>query len=411
MMTGENCMEGSKSRADAAQERLFRHKKCLTLLICVVIICLSFGVYTLIVNALAHGVASQALASPPFPIVLDVVSTVMKVDPAIKVVAPGGTFSVTVAIENAVDLGAFEFELTYNPSVVQLNSVAQGPFLGSTGRNVSEVGPTFGSGSVTYGAFTFGAEPGPNGDGVLAILTLQATSVGTSTLHLQNIVATDTSAVSLSPSAEDGEVIVGDVVPIVNSISPSSGEAGTMVEDAIVRGENFQLGASVQLTRTGQTPILASLTDVQDLTQISCTLDLGKAATGQWNVVVTNPDGQSGTLSNGFTVELPSPPPTITSIAPGSGDNNKVVHINNLAGSDFQSGATVKLSKTGQADIEADNVVVMSDSRITCDFDLRGTFPGKWTVRVTNSDAQYAELADGFTVMGLVYLPGVLKNY
>ena len=88
-----------------------------------------------------------------------------------------------------------------------------------------------------------------------------------------------------------------------------------------------------------------------------------------------------------------------------------MVHINNLAGSDFQSGATVKLSKTGQADIEADNVVVMSGSRITCDFDLRGAFPGKWTVRVTNSDAQYAELADGFTVMGLVYLPGVLKNY
>ena len=102
-------------------------------------------------------------------------------------------------------------------------------------------------------------------------------------------------------------------------------------------------------------------------------------------------------------------PPAITSVTPNSGNNNEVVHITNLAGSDFQSGATVRLKKTGQVDIVAINPVVVVSTSITCDFDLRGASPGQWTVRVTNPNTQYAELYNGFTVKGLVFLPIVLK--
>jgi hypothetical protein len=88
-----------------------------------------------------------------------------------------------------------------------------------------------------------------------------------------------------------------------------------------------------------------------------------------------------------------------------------VVHITNLAGSGFQSGAAVRLIKTGQADIVATNVVVVSASKITCDLDLRGAYPGQWTVRVTNPDTQDAELYNGFTVKGLVFLPLVVSGW
>jgi hypothetical protein len=40
--------------------------------------------------------------------------------------------------------------------------------------------------------------------------------------------------------------------------------------------------------------------------QITCDFNLTGAATGPWNVVVTNPDMQSATLTNGFTVTQPS---------------------------------------------------------------------------------------------------------
>ena len=56
------------------------------------------------------------------------------------------------------------------------------------------------------------------------------------------------------------------------------------------------------------------------------------------------------------------------------------------------------MSKTGQADIEATNVQVVSSSKITCDFDLYGAAPGNWDVVVTNTDSQQAILAEGFRV-------------
>jgi general secretion pathway protein D len=296
-------MKESNPRTDAAQKRFFRQRKCLTLLVCAALVCLFFGAYTLLTNALAHDVAGQAYTLPRSP-AAPAAAVVMKIDPATTYKDPGETFSVTVKIENVVDFGAFQFELTYDSAVVTATNVTSGTFLGSTGRSVYEVGPTYGIESVAYGAYTLGDGDGPNGSGILAAITFQATSVGTSTLHLQDILATDTDGTTLFPTANDGEVIVGDVYPppLVTSISPPWGYSGTVMEDVIVEGENFQEDASVQLTRTDENSIPAPPEDVQSSTRISCTLNLGKAVAGQWNVVVTNPDGQSGTLPNGFTV-------------------------------------------------------------------------------------------------------------
>ena len=304
-------MKGPKSRALAEQERLSRQRKYLTLFIYVVIVCLSFGAYTLLVNALVHDthdIAGEAhaplrsLAAPGAP-------AVMRIDPASQSVGPGAAFSVTVMIKDVINLGAFEFELTHSSTVLSATDVVTGSFLGSTGRSVFPVGPTYGTGSVNYGAFSLPPpSDGPNGDGVLATIAFQTTFVGTSTLHLQNVTVTDPDGVEIPTSTEDGEVTVGTAPgPSVTSIAPSSGDASTVVENVIVGGENFQTGASVQLTKSGQKTISAPLPDVQSSTRISCTFNLEGAVTGQWDVVVTNPDSQSGTLPNGFTVNHPPP--------------------------------------------------------------------------------------------------------
>jgi hypothetical protein len=117
-------------------------------------------------------------------------------------------------------------------------------------------------------------------------------------------------------------------------------------------------------------------------------------------------------------LESPSTPaPTVTSITPPSGLNTGPVHITNLAGSNFQSGATVKLTKSGQSDINAANVNVVSASKITCDLDLTGAATGLWNVTITNPDLQSDTLPNGFTVTApggedhFVYLPMVSKRY
>jgi hypothetical protein len=107
------------------------------------------------------------------------------------------------------------------------------------------------------------------------------------------------------------------------------------------------------------------------------------------------------------------PAPTVTSITPDSGANNGAVQITDLSGSYFQSGATVKLTKTSQPEILGAGVSVVSSSTITCTFDLTGVVTGTWDVVVTNPDAQGGTLTDGFTVRAPshVYLPSVIRYW
>jgi C1A family cysteine protease len=108
--------------------------------------------------------------------------------------------------------------------------------------------------------------------------------------------------------------------------------------------------------------------------------------------------------------------PTVTGITPNSGQNTGTVHFTNLAGSNFQPGATVRLTRSGQADINATGVVVVNSSRITGDFDLMNAATGLWNVVVTNPDSQSGTLMSGFMVTQPggeayhIYLPLIHRN-
>jgi thermitase len=128
----------------------------------------------------------------------------------------GFTFTVDVVIEGIVDLGSFQFDVTYDPSVVTVDDVRLGPFLGSTGRSVTEIGPHIdnGAGATGYGATSSGTDPGPDGTGVLAVLatiTFHATGLGSSSLHFgENMTVAHTSGSVIPIVAQDGSVAVAD---------------------------------------------------------------------------------------------------------------------------------------------------------------------------------------------------------
>lgn len=86
----------------------------------------------------------------------------------------------------------------------------------------------------------------------------------------------------------------------VTSIGPNAAPRGTAVSVSIA-GSNFASGASVRLTKSGQPDIIGTSVTVVGSTQITATFNL-TSVTGSWNVVVTNSDGSSDTLVNGFTV-------------------------------------------------------------------------------------------------------------
>ena len=82
----------------------------------------------------------------------------------------------------------------------------------------------------------------------------------------------------------------------VTSITPNSAYTGnTSVSITNLAGTNFYGTPTVQLKMTGQTSITATTgsVNVPSSTKITCTFDLGGAATGIWDVYVQNPDGQA----------------------------------------------------------------------------------------------------------------------
>lgn len=111
------------------------------------------------------------------------------------------------------------------------------------------------------------------------------------------------------------------------------------------------------------------------------------------------PDSMYYTYNVQF-ISTSDPAPTVTSINPATGENTKTVSITNLAGSNFKSGASVKLTRSGYSDITAANVVVVSSSQITCSLNLIGKQPGTWDVVVTNTDGQSGTKTGAFTITG-----------
>ncbi len=184
--------------------------------------------------------------------------------------------------------------------------------------------------------------------------------------------------------------------PTVNNITPSKGLNNGSVLITYLSGTGFHPGASVKISKLGQPDIGATAVSVVNPLKITCILNLTGAAAGSWNIVVTNPDNQYDILPNAFTVEYPAP--TVKTITPNKGVNNGTVFISAINGTTFLPGATVQLTRSGQAPITATGVNIESMTRVNCTFDLTGKVLGHWNVVVRNTDGKSGTLASGFEI-------------
>ena len=194
--------------------------------------------------------------------------------------------------------------------------------------------------------------------------------------------------------------------PTVTSITPDYGNSSTVVTVTNLAGTRFQPGASVKLTSGSHPDITATAVNYVSPTQLTCTFNLAFATAGVRNVVVTNPDGKSATLVNGFTVMPPLVAPTVTGITPATGSAGSTVKITNLQGTGFVTGASVKMNMTGYPDISVTDVVVVNPTLITCNISIpAGATPWLRNVVVTNIDGQNGMFASGFTITGVAPTP------
>ena len=136
--------------------------------------------------------------------------TVVSILPPVKVAGQGYPFTITVAISNVQNLAGFQFDLRYDSTHLQVNDAGPGHFLGSTGRTVSTLGPQIDSqaGRLRYGAFSFGSQAGPDGDGALAIITMTAQTLGSTVLTMEKVFLSDAFANPLTATVQGGTVVV-----------------------------------------------------------------------------------------------------------------------------------------------------------------------------------------------------------
>jgi len=220
--------------------------------------------------------------------------------------------SFEVKIEDVANLGAFQFDLRYDSSVVTIDKITLGNFLGSTGRTVWD--PVFseiGSGKLTFGAFTQGAAEGPVGNGTLATIDFTLNkeefdklAEGFTTLDFDEIRSyiTDTSGTLLSEydSWTDGKITntctVNASAGTGGSIEPSGdvlAECGTNVTFTITQEDCY---TAKEIVVNDAPPVAAAgsytFTDVQgEDNRIAVSFDPKPPCT-----VTTNP-GENGSIS------------------------------------------------------------------------------------------------------------------
>jgi hypothetical protein len=128
--------------------------------------------------------------------------------------ADAAPFTVQVLVEDVTNLGAFQFDLLYEPSVVGLTNVDMGPFLGSSGRRVQCLDPKMAPGSVHFVCVSLGATPaGPDGSGVIATLTFDPAADGSSFLRFGDTVLAGPDGQPIPATTEDGSITIGSTPP------------------------------------------------------------------------------------------------------------------------------------------------------------------------------------------------------
>jgi|GEM_PF-1307641 len=109
-------------------------------------------------------------------------------------------------------------------------------------------------------------------------------------------------------------------------------------------------------------------------------------------------------ISNNHTIEasfetIPISIVTVSSITPSSGYDTKSITIDSIAGTGFRPGASVKLTLSGEEDINCTNVIFESSTIISnalCN--IASKKAEDWNVIVINNDTGTGDLENGFEV-------------
>lgn len=244
-------------------------------------------------------------------------------------------------------------------------------------------GPASGGTSVTVTGTNFFATPSSITFGGTAATSIVFVNSTTLTCTTPSHAAATVNVVVTNPDGQTGtgtSVFTFNPAPTVTSCSPNNGPA-TSTTSVTITGSNF-VATPTSVTFGGTAATGISFTNS---TTITCTAPTHSA--GAVNVVVTNPDGQTGTGTNVFTYNAP---PSVTSCSPSSGTTAGGTSVT-ITGSSFVATPT-SVTFGGTA---ATGVSFTNSTTITCTTPAH--VAGTVNVVITNPDGQTGTGSNVFT--------------
>lgn len=132
---------------------------------------------------LFFGLCARSVAAAP----------ILSIEPSTSTVNQGDTFFLDINITGVTDLYGFQFDLSYDPSILLANDISEGAFLASSGNQTLFLpGDMSTPGNIAFNiGLILGGVPGATGDGTLARVSFTAASGGSSSLSLSNLLLQD----------------------------------------------------------------------------------------------------------------------------------------------------------------------------------------------------------------------------
>lgn len=141
-------------------------------------------------------------------------ATTLSFAPPPATVQVGDAFTLDVLVADAADLYAFQFDLAFDPTLVQVDTVAEGGFLSAGGQATSFMPGALDNlmGTVSFTAGTrVGPVPGATGDGLIVRLSFHALAPGQSDLSFGNVLLLDSALAELAATPVAGTISVTSV--------------------------------------------------------------------------------------------------------------------------------------------------------------------------------------------------------
>ncbi len=142
----------------------------------------------------------------------------------------GSEFTTDVTIQGAEAVLGFQFDIVYDANLVELAGFDLGPWLASSGRSPSKLGPAPAKegGRVTIGAYTLGQQAGAGGDGLMATLRWKAKANGAVTLQLQKLQLAGSGGTSL-PGSISSEAVSVTIGGAAATATPAAGNQSVLL--------------------------------------------------------------------------------------------------------------------------------------------------------------------------------------